>query len=294
MSSLPPSETTAVMENFVRASGHRMRFVHSGNGFPVVLVHGFGLGTTGELAWKKVIPGLAKRFHVYAPDLLGFGASDKPQVRYSPQFHVNQLLSFLDTLCLDQVLLMGNSVGGYVATKCALDSPDRVLGVCTIASSTLAKAMGIDGPDTRGLAMMREFDGSAEGMRRFLQEVYHDPQNMTDDVVALRLANANNPEAAAANTIFQKYAGSVGRNPREWQRFSVVHRLPDLGMPMTMIWGLQDRFAPVELGYELERRLPNVPFHYLENAGHTCQADQADRVIDIAASFFDRTLSESR
>jgi 2-hydroxy-6-oxonona-2,4-dienedioate hydrolase len=294
MSDSPASQTTPFVENFVRVSGHRMRFVHGGDGLPVVLVHGFGLGTTGELAWKKVMPGLAKRFHVYAPDLLGFGASDKPQVQYSPQLHVNQLASFLYTLCLDRVFLMGNSVGGYVATKCALDYPDRVLGVCTIASSTLAKAMGIDGPDTRGLAMMRNFDGSADSLRGFLQEVYYNQANMTEDVVALRLANANNPEVAAANTIFQKYAGSVARNPREWQRFSLVHRLPDSGMPMTVIWGLEDRFAPVELGYELERRLPKVQFHYLKEAGHTCQADQPERVVTIATSLFEQALADAR
>jgi pimeloyl-ACP methyl ester carboxylesterase len=282
------------LENFVRVSGHRMRFVQAGAGFPVVLVHGFGLGTTGELAWAKVIPGLAERFHVYAPDLLGFGASDKPQIRYSPQAHVNQLLSFMDTLCLDRVLLMGNSVGAYITVKCALDYPDRVLGVCAIASSTVAKAMGIDGPDTPGLAMMRNFDGTAEAMRGFLREVFHNPQNITDDVVARRLANANDPQVAAANKIFQEHARSVSRDPKEWQRFSLVHRLPGSRMPMTVIWGLQDRFAPVELGHELERSLPGVKFHYLDSAGHTCQADQPDRVVEIATAFFERTLSESR
>jgi 2-hydroxy-6-oxonona-2,4-dienedioate hydrolase len=288
------SKQPAYIENFVRVSGHRMRFVHAGSGFPLVLVHGFGLGTTGELAWAKVIPGLAERFHVYAPDLLGFGASDKPQIRYSPQAHVNQLLAFMDTLCLDRVLLMGNSVGGYVATKCALDYPDRVLGVCAIASSTMCKAMGIDGPDTPGLATMRNFKGTEEAMRAFLREVFHDPQSITDDMVAQRLANANDPQVIAANKIFQEHARSVAQNPKEWQRFSLVHRLPESKMPMTVIWGLQDRFAPVDMGYDLERRLPGVKFHYLDGAGHTCQGDQPDQVVKIATAFFDRTLSEAR
>src|SRR6185437_12801033 len=155
----------AHIETFVRVSGYRMRFVHAGGGFPVVLVHGFGLGNTGELAWVKVILGLEERFHAYAPDLLGFGKSDKPPIRYSPQAHVNQLLSFMDCLCLDRVFVIGNSVGAYIALKLALDYPDRVAGVCAIASSTIAKAMGIDGPDTPGLQMMRNFNGTAEAMR---------------------------------------------------------------------------------------------------------------------------------
>jgi pimeloyl-ACP methyl ester carboxylesterase len=271
-----------------------MRFVQAGDGFPVVLVHGFGLGTTGELAWAKVIPPLAERFHVYAPDLLGFGASDKPQISYSPQAHINQLLAFMDSLCLDRVLLMGNSVGGYIATKCALDYPDRVLGVCAIASSTMAKAMGIDGPDTPGLATMRNFKGTAEAMRDFLREVFHDPKNITDDIVARRLANANDPQVIAANKVFQAHARSIAQHPKEWQRFSLVHRLPDSRIPMTMIWGLQDRFAPVELGRSLEQLLAGVQFHYLDGAGHTCQADQPDRVVEIASAFFERTLLESR
>jgi len=195
------------LDNFVRVAGHRMRFVHAGEGVPVVLVHGFGLGNTGELAWAKVIPGLAERFHAYAPDLLGFGKSDKPAIQYSPQAHVNQLLAFMDCLCLDRVLLMGNSVGAYIALKLALDYPDRATGVCAIASSTIAKAMAIDGPDTPGLQMMRTFNGTAEAMRRFLREVTYDPRNISEDAVAERLAffvTANpgmSPSSAASRQI---------------------------------------------------------------------------------------------
>jgi pimeloyl-ACP methyl ester carboxylesterase len=153
--------------------------------------------------------------------------------------------------------------------------------------------MGIKGPETPGLAMMRDFNGTAEAMRRFLSEVFHDPQNITDDVVAHRLANANDPQVAAANKIFQDYARSVTRQPREWQRFSLVHRLPDSQIPMTVIWGENDRFAPVQLGQDLERRLPGAQFHYLKDAGHTCQNDQPERVVEIATAFFKRILAES-
>lgn len=294
MGDLAAMKRPAYIENFVRVSGHRMRFVQAGHGFPIVLVHGFGLGNTGELAWTKVIPGLAERYHVYAPDLLGFGGSDKPSIRYSPQAHVNQLLSFMDALCLERVLMIGNSVGAYITTKCALDYPDRVLGVCAIASSTVAKAMGIDGPITPGLAMMSNFNGTAESMRDFLREVTHNDRNITEDIVKQRLANANDPSVAAANKSFQEYSRSVGRDPKEWQRFSLVHRLPDSQMPMVVIWGENDRFAPVELGHELEKRLPGVPFHYLKDTGHTCQQDQPDRIVQIASDFFERTLSKSQ
>jgi 2-hydroxy-6-oxonona-2,4-dienedioate hydrolase len=63
---------------------------------------------------------------------------------------------------------------------------------------------------------------------------------------------------------------------------------------MTVIWGLEDRSAPVELGYELERRLPKVQFHYLKEAGHTCQADQPERVVTIATSLFEQALADAR
>jgi pimeloyl-ACP methyl ester carboxylesterase len=282
------------IETFVRVSGHRMRFVQAGDGVPLVLVHGFGLGNTGELAWERIIPALAKRYHVYAPDLLGFGASDKPTVRYSPQLHVNQLLAFMDSLCLDRALLMGNSVGGYLALKCALDNPDRVPGVCTIASSTIAMAMGVNGPITPGLAMMRDFNGTAEAIRAFMAEVTHYPENISDDAVEQRLANANNLEVIAANDLFQTYWQAVSKDPKEWQRFALMHRLPGSHMPMTMIWGENDRFAPVDLGRRLEKLLPDVRFHYLNNAGHTAQLDQPERIAEIATEFFERTLAQAR
>lgn len=287
------SSRHAYIENFVRAAGHRMRFIQAGDGFPVVLVHGFGLGNTGEFAWAKVLPGLAENFHVYAPDQLGFGKSDKPPIRYSPQAHVDQLVAFMDSLCLDRVFLMGNSVGGYIATKCALDHPDRVLGVCAIASQTMAKAMEIDSPLTPGLAMMRDFDGTADAMRRFMGEVVHNTAGISDDLIAQRLTNANDPEVIAANKVFQEYSRTVAQIPREWQRFSLANRLPDSQIPLTMIWGLEDRFAPPQLGRELERKLPAVKFHWVKDGGHTCQNDQPDQVVEIASTFFRSILSAS-
>jgi pimeloyl-ACP methyl ester carboxylesterase len=63
---------------------------------------------------------------------------------------------------------------------------------------------------------------------------------------------------------------------------------------MVVIWGENDRFAPVQLGHELEKRLPGVPFQYLKDTGHTCQQDQPERIVQIATDFFELTLSKAR
>ncbi len=63
-------------------------------------------------------------------------------------------------------------------------------------------------------------------------------------------------------------------------------KLENLKIPSMMVWGKEDSFAPVELGYELEKLLPNIEFKYAENAGHQVQTDQPELIANMASNFF--------
>ncbi|MGW0230384.1 alpha/beta fold hydrolase [Actinopolymorpha singaporensis] len=89
---------------------------------PLILLH--GVGSDGS-SWNPVVPGLAREWRVYVPDLRGFGRSDWPG-RYSFELMATDLLGFLDALGLDRVVLTGHSMGGVVSYLLALDHPDRV------------------------------------------------------------------------------------------------------------------------------------------------------------------------
>src|SRR5262249_8816195 len=123
--------------------GVKTHYVHAGEGEPLVLVHGAGPGAYGEAGWFNAIPALAKHFHVYAIDLIGYGLTDKRLIDSSYQTCVNHIAGFVDALNLDRINIVGNSQGAYEVMKYTLDNPKRVKRVGLVASGTLATAMGI-------------------------------------------------------------------------------------------------------------------------------------------------------
>lgn len=278
-----------VLSSFVNARGVRTHYVEAGEGEPLVCVHGAGPGAFGWAGWRQTIPALAKRFHVYALDTLGFGLTDKPaSIVYSDQASVDHLRDFIDALCLDSVNLCGNSRGAYMCAKLAADYPERVKRVLMVSSGSLALAMGLERNDEQkgGQRRLEGYDGTPAGMRHFMEIIVHDHSKITDDLIADRVAMAALPGHDFVQKSQKAFRASLRSDPNQWQRFELRHRLPQLTIPMHMVWGAKDSFAPPEFAAELTEMLPNVSFEMLPNSGHQAQNDESDRFNEIALAFF--------
>jgi pimeloyl-ACP methyl ester carboxylesterase len=278
-----------VLSNWVNVNGIRTHFVEAGSGDPIVLVHGAGPGAFGWAGWRQSIPVLAKHFHVFAIDTLGFGYTDKPtNIVYSDQASVDHLAGFIDALCLDKVNLCGNSRGAYMAAKYALDHPDRVKRLLMISSGSIASAMGLDrtGSQKDGMRRLQAYDGTAASMRNFVEIIVHDHSKITDELIAARVKMAALPGHDYVQKSQKEYRDLMKNDPNEQQRFDIRHRLPKLTIPMYMVWGAKDSFAPPAFAGQLREMLPNVTFEMLENSGHQAQNDESDRFNEIALSFF--------
>lgn len=107
----------------VRANGIRQNFIDAGNGAPVVLLHGF---PETNYAWRHQIPVLAANHRVIAPDLRGYGETEKPATGYDKRSMAQDIVALLDTLGIDKVALVGHDRGARVATRLAKDHPQRV------------------------------------------------------------------------------------------------------------------------------------------------------------------------
>lgn len=107
----------------VRANGIRQNFIDAGNGTPVVLLHGF---PETNYAWRNQIPVLAANHRVIAPDLRGYGETEKPATGYDKRTMAQDIVALLDTLGIDKVALVGHDRGARVATRLAKDHPQRV------------------------------------------------------------------------------------------------------------------------------------------------------------------------
>ncbi|GBC78623.1 4,5:9,10-diseco-3-hydroxy-5,9, 17-trioxoandrosta-1(10),2-diene-4-oate hydrolase [bacterium HR08] len=275
------------VSRFVRVGPYKTHYIEWGDGEPVVMIHGGGPGASGEFGWGNTIGAIGQYGRGIALDLIGFGLSDKPtDIEYSFQTFVNHLAAFLDVLCLEKVSLMGNSMGAYVAAKYALDYPDRVKKMLLVSSGTIATAMGLEWGITPGFRQLLEYDGTKEGLRRFLQGIMHHPERITEEQLEERYRQAQLPGVMEVQRSFLNYVQRRRKEPDQVQLFDLRHRLPHLTIPILFVWGKHDIFASVELAEQLQKLLPNTRFVLFEDSGHVVQNDEPERFNQLAVDFF--------
>jgi pimeloyl-ACP methyl ester carboxylesterase len=281
--------TDSFQSLFVNANGVKTRFIVAGQGMPLVLVHGGGPGASGEYGWRQNIPALAQHFQVFALDRVGFGLTDTPVDELGDPVLAQHLADFIDALCLKELYMMGNSMGAYGVAKYAVDHPDRVKKMVLVASGSIAAAMGLEHKPSEGMRAMRRFDSepTRENMRAVLEGLVFNKAGITDELIEGRFNLATQPGAMASQKLQQKYRERLKTDPNLRQQYSLLHRFPELTIPAIMIWGKEDRFAPIEeLGYPLRDMLPNLrAFHVFERSGHQVQNDEVEKFNRVVLDF---------
>ena len=216
----------------------------------------------------------AAGFTVYAYDQAGFGRTDNP-ADLSVEYRVRHAKAFIDALGLDRYHVVGNSVGGYIAARLALEDP-RVGKFVTTTSGTLApkgsaesQALGQKHSDE-----LREYVPGLENMRALTLGTLFRKELVSDDLVRARHAMSigKNQEAARLRR---------GVKPPR----SLFEELPDLKKKTLLLWGGQDRGVSVERGVLLFQLIPGAEFHLFDQCAHWVQWDQAERFNRLVADF---------
>lgn len=267
------------------AYGVRTHYVTAGEGEPLVLVHGAGPGASGATGWANTIPVLAKHFRVYAIDQIGYGDTDKPLIDYSMQTYVEHLAGFIDALKLQNVRVMGNSQGAYVAIKYVLDNPGYVKSAALLATGGVASACGI--PNGERAGRLPHFDGSKDSVRKFIEMIVNDKSKITDELIDTRFASASLPGHKEMHESIGRFRRLVNSDPNIKQVWYIRERLMALKIPYCFIWGEEDRTALLDpQGIGLKALLPDVPFHIISGAGHQVQNDKPDECNKLILDHF--------
>ncbi len=279
--------TNDFVSRYVRAGRYKMHYIESGEGPPLIMVHGGGPGAAGEFGWSHNIGALGRHCRAIAVDQIGFGLSDKPLDReFSHQFFTEQLAAFIDALCLDEVYLTGNSMGAYVAARYALDNPGRVKKLLLVSSGTIGAGMGFEMGMTPGMKTLVAYDGTKEGLRGFLSGIHYHPERISDAWLEKRWQYAQLPGVPQVQASFLNYFRNRRvKEPQIAQWFDLRDRLPRLDIPIHFIWGRHDVFATPELADQLQGVLPNATFEWFEDAGHVCQNDEPEHYNQVALKF---------
>jgi pimeloyl-ACP methyl ester carboxylesterase len=263
---------------FVTVDAHRLRYVRTGSGPAVLLIHGFA---SSLYTWKDVVPLLARDFEVFALDLPGFGESDQP-----PDLSFGDLpravVGLMDRLGLERAALAGNSMGGGTAALVAARHPGRVTALVLIDSAGFHR----DPSEHPGVVRLA---GSSLGalaahlpvrrllVERALLQVFFDDTRVTDERVAEYLVPLLRPRAFSS---IRSLLGSVAAHPDE-----VREALPEIEASTLVIWGREDAWIPVDHADRFVEAIPGARKVVLESCGHMPQAEMPEEVGRLLRDF---------
>ena len=259
-----------VQSNYVLTPEGRVHYYEAepripGGGVPIVLVH--GLGDRDE-AWASMLKRLKRAgFHVYAPDLLGYGRSPRPEDGdYSIAGQTKYVSDFIEALGLQKTNIGGWSMGGWIALKVALDHPELI-----------DRVVVYDSAGTR-------FD-LKEPKKLF------EPQT-TDDVQ--RLFSTMEPDAKPLPMFLRRdllraiqgYQWTIDHNLNSMTEKDLLDsRLPSLTEPLLIVWGSDDHLIPLAVGQQMHQLVPNSELDILAGCGHLSPNHCASRAAQATADF---------
>lgn len=258
------------------ANGIVTNYHDVGTGFPVLLIHGSGPGVSAWANWRLTIPALAAQRRVIAPDMVGFGFSERPAgVRYNLDTWVAQAIGLLDALQIERADLVGNSFGGGLALALAIRHPTRVRRL------VLMGAAGVSFPLTPGLDAVWGYQPSIANMRKLLDIFAFDRTLVSDGLAELRFNASIQPG-------FQEAFESMFPAPRKNGVEALASREEDIrALPheTLVIHGREDKVIPLSNSLTLAQWIARSQLHVFGRCGHWTQIEHAARFAQLVENF---------
>jgi pimeloyl-ACP methyl ester carboxylesterase len=263
----------------IDAGGIETSYLEAGVGEPVLMLHGSGPGVSAMANWQNNIGALAQRFRVLAPDIVGFGATQRPDdVVYSLRTWTDQIWAFLDAHGIEKTAIVGNSLGGRIALQMATDCPDR------ITKMVLMGAPGVGMTLTDGLAALRAYEPSHDAMRDLLRNYFAvDPAMITDELVAIRY------EASIADGAYEAYRGMFLDPRHAGSELGITEdEVRAIAIPTLLVHGREDKVVPAQVSVTMLGLLPNADLHVFSSCGHWTQIERADEFSALVSAYLAR------
>ena len=262
--------------------GNRIAYTESGNGPPVILVHGFG-GSMWQWEYQQ---SLSASHRLITLDVLGAGLSDKPHIDYTPTQLVDFMRDFLDALQIRQASFVGNSMGAGIVIGMALTYPDRVDKLVLIdglpdhirdklTSPSLRRALGPWPP--LWMVKLGNWLAGRGTTRTVLSEMVYDDELLTPAVIDR--SNRNRQRSG----LFVPLRATINNLPL-WEN-GFAKRLGEIRHPTLILWGEKDAVFPLAVGDQLHHTMPGSAFHIIPNAGHIAMWEQPDVVNPLLSKF---------
>jgi pimeloyl-ACP methyl ester carboxylesterase len=263
-----------------KIDGVRVHVIEQGNGFPVLLIHGFG-GSTYD--FRTLIPALAERFRVIAVDLPGFGFSDRDAPELSGPAWVEMLRALLQRLGVERAIVIGHSMGGMVAQRFAAEHPKMVERLVLIASPRADQRPPFRADSRVASALLACLQGLTYGLggiTRVARRTVADPALMSGEALEEHLRPLRVRGSAAA--VRQLVRDAAREEPVDLARVTT---------PTLLLWGSEDRIVPLKVGEELRALLPNARLEVVQGAGHMVLEERPEETHQIVLRFLNEAVA---
>src|SRR5260221_3154559 len=288
----------ALREGYLKLGGLTLHHTYGGLGRPIVFIH--GLGSSGYIEWRFNLEPFSRTNRVYAPDVPGYGRSDKPAAaRYGIPYFARTIDRYLVSRRIREATVVGTSMGGRIALEVALQYPARV-GKLVIVNS-----LGLGRPNIqpyypmmlvprvgetllRGMRhglrwapspVIRRFAARFIGARGDLEKTMSD--EYLDDLREMYAAEGYQDAYLATVRSLANPASYLGA-------LDVTRRLERIKAPVLIIWGADDPLFPVAQARRAHSLLPGSRLVVIEGAGHTPQAEKPEEFNQHLAAFLKR------
>jgi haloalkane dehalogenase len=251
----------------IRLSQGQIFWREIGQGIPLIFLHGSGQESS---QWLKVIQYLGINYHCFAPDLLGFGDSERPSIHYSINLEVECLASYLGAIHLKEIYLIGHSLGGWIAASYGLKYPDQVKGLILISPE------GIEVKGDWKSQLKRQFlltgfgktllpIASLFGLKSQVQKLLNDRQKLLDSPITCEL-------------LFK-------RRNAEIKSELLTNQLPQIATPTLIIQGQQDSRENLERSRNFAELIPYAIIELIEHGDHDLPNSLPEKIVQIIDNF---------
>ena len=269
--------------------GHDVTYRMAGEGPAVVLVHGLAGSST---TWKQVLPVLAERFTVIAPDLLGHGQSAKPRGDYSLGAYASGIRDLMAALDVDRATFVGHSLGGGVAMQLGYQFPERCERLVLVASGGLGREVS---PFLRAVALPGAefvlpvllapwFRERAEGAGAVLRRTGWRPGSTLAEIWrSYTTLTTREGQQAFVHTV-RSVIDPAGQRVSALDRLYLARAVPSL-----IVWGSRDRVIPVDHAHAAHAGMPGSRLEILADAGHFLPFENPTWFNGVLLDFLDTT-----
>lgn len=273
---------TGVSSRYISVDGVRTHFLEAGDGPPLVLLHGGEFGGCSELSWEHNIGALSRHYHVFAPDWVGYGRTEKIfSFEDMWSFRIRHITAFLRAACINRAHFAGNSMGGtLLLAVAAMEQPvwplDKIMVI----------AGGGSVPENDAREILNSFDGTRERMKMIVDVLFASPAIREDASYVERRLNLAREHGA-----WECAAAMRFRAP--WRESQGMPRAPiysTIKCPTLLIAGSSDRLREPGFGPKLQAQIPGSELRMIEGAGHCPQIEAPETFNQIVLDFLARDV----